>query len=508
MTPGLRVVSTQRRWRRQARGGKPTRACARLCRSRRVRRRATRYSSVELSSPTFAFSLTLRRPPCRPLRSGARCATSRLCAYVRTYRLICVQTPETGSMAAALAHPVFRRLFTAQVVALVGTGLLTVALGLLAYDLAGSNAGAVLGTALAIKMIAYVAVAPVIAAVTDRLPRKTVLVTADVLRAAVALALPFVAQVWQIYVLIFVLQAASATFTPAFQSVIPSVLEDEDDYTAGLSLSRLAYDLEAVLSPMLAAALLLLIDYNSLFIGTVIGFAASTLLVSTTPVPTLPPTDRTQPLRSRITAGARVMAHRPVLRALLAMNLVVGAATALVVVNTVVYVRDLLGGTDTGVAVALGCYGAGSMVVALTLPRVLHGVPDRTVMLTGCALLPLGLVVVTTVLLVDPAPTLGWAILATTWVLLGAGTSLVNTPSARLLRYQSTPANRPAVFTAQFSLSHACFLLTYPLAGWIGARVGQPVAAALLALLATLAAATATWLWPRHLSAKPDPVTA
>jgi len=40
---------------------------------------------------------------------------------------------------------VFRRLFTAQVVALAGTGLLTVALGLLAYDLAGSAAAAVLG---------------------------------------------------------------------------------------------------------------------------------------------------------------------------------------------------------------------------------------------------------------------------------------------------------------------------------------------------------------------------
>jgi putative exporter of polyketide antibiotics len=43
-----------------------------------------------------------------------------------------------------------------QVVALTGTGLATVALALLAFDLAGEAAGAVLGTALAIKMIAYV----------------------------------------------------------------------------------------------------------------------------------------------------------------------------------------------------------------------------------------------------------------------------------------------------------------------------------------------------------------
>ena len=46
-------------------------------------------------------------------------------------------------------------------IALIGTGLATVALGLLAFDLAGDNAGMVLGKALAIKMIAYVGVAPV-----------------------------------------------------------------------------------------------------------------------------------------------------------------------------------------------------------------------------------------------------------------------------------------------------------------------------------------------------------
>jgi hypothetical protein len=46
-----------------------------------------------------------------------------------------------------------------MVVFLLGTGLATVALGLFAFDLAGAEAGAVLGTALAIKMIAYVGVA-------------------------------------------------------------------------------------------------------------------------------------------------------------------------------------------------------------------------------------------------------------------------------------------------------------------------------------------------------------
>lgn len=53
-------------------------------------------------------------------------------------------------MLGILTDRTYRHLFLAQVVALVGTGLATVALGLLA----GADAGRVLGTALAIKMIA------------------------------------------------------------------------------------------------------------------------------------------------------------------------------------------------------------------------------------------------------------------------------------------------------------------------------------------------------------------
>lgn len=399
-------------------------------------------------------------------------------------------------MLEVLRHRTFGRLFAAQIVALVGTGLLTVALGLLAYDLAGADAGSVLGTALAIKMVAYVAVAPVISALTDRVPRKVLLVGADAIRAAVALALPLVDQTWQIYVLIFVLQAASATFTPAFQSVIPAVLVKEADYTRALTLSRLAYDLESLLSPILAAALLTLITYNFLFLGTVAGFVGSALLVLTTVLPRPVPADRSVPLIQRITLGARVMLSRPVLRGLLAMNMVVASATALVVVNTVVYVRDLLGGSNTGVAVALGCFGGGSMLIALTLPRLLAAVEDRRLMLAGSAILPVGLAAAGLMLFADPAPAVGWPLLAGIWIVLGAGTSMINTPSARLLRYESDEQNRSTVFTAQFSLSHACFILTYPLAGWVGAQVGQVTAAVALTVLATLSGLAAARAWP------------
>jgi multisubunit Na+/H+ antiporter MnhG subunit len=406
---------------------------------------------------------------------------------------------KTGArVPSVLANRAFRRLFAAQVVALVGTGLLTVALGLLAYDLAGDAAGAVLGTALAIKMVAYVVVAPVVSAALYRVPRRVLMVGADVVRAVFALLLPFVDEVWQIYVLIFVLQAASATFTPAFQAVIPSVLVHERDYTRGLSLSRMAYDLETLVSPVLAAALLSVVTYSHLFLGTVAGFLASATLVFGTAVPAVSPAVA-QTFRRRVTAGIRVMAAHPALRALMALNMAVAAATALVVVNTVVYVHQLLGGSTSAVALLLACYGGGSMVVALAVPRLLVSRSDRLVMVAGSVVITAALAIAAVLLWAQPAVGFGRVLFPAVWVVLGMGASLINTPSARLVRYHCDEAERPGVFAAQFSLSHACFFVTYPLAGWLGALAGQPVAAAALGVLAGAAAVAAVRMWtPAH----------
>ncbi|MCU1548293.1 MAG: major facilitator superfamily 1 [Arthrobacter sp.] len=404
-----------------------------------------------------------------------------------------------GLMLAVLRNGRYRRLFAAQIVALIGTGLLTVALGLLAYDLAGQNAGAVLGTALTIKMLAYVGLAPVINALVARWPKKRVLIGADLIRAAMALCLPFITDVWQIYVVIFLLQSASATFTPAFQSLIPTILKDERDYTRALSLSRLAYDMEALVSPAIAALLLTLVSYNNLFTGTVAGFLFSAFMISITALPQAGTSagPQTSSLWHRTTLGARIFRRTPRLRSLLALNLVVAAPTALVLVNTVVYIRDVLHRPDTDLALALACFGLGSMLVAWTAPRALERFGDRAVMLTGAALAPAGLAgaAALTVLGIGGA---GWWLLLGLWFLLGAANSTILTPSSRLLRDASTEETRPYVFTAQFSLSHACYILTYPLAGWLGAAAGLGWAAAALTIIAMIGAAGAFLSWPRH----------
>ncbi|MFJ9454124.1 MFS transporter [Kitasatospora sp. NPDC101447] len=408
-------------------------------------------------------------------------------------------------MLSVLRNRAYRHLFTAQVVALVGTGLATVALSLLAYRIAGDDASAVLGTALAIKMVAYVAVAPLAGALAGRIPRRALMVAMDLTRACVALTLPFVDRVWQVYLLIFLLQAASAAFTPTFQATVPDVLPAERDYTNALSMSRLAYDLESLFSPALAALLLTAVPYDWLFAGTAVGFLASAALVVSTvlpkPAPVEPapagsaPAGRADGVYAKAAFGTRLFRATPRLRALLALDLAVAAAGAIVFVDTVNVVRDHFHRPAGAVSLALGAYGAGSMLAAVLLPRVLGRLGDRAVMLPAAFALPAVLAAVTAIS-AAPAGTGTWLGLLAAWALVGAGSSAVLTPGGRLIRRSAADADLPAAFAAQFSLSHACWLLTYPLAGWLAAGAGLPVTAVVLGLLALAAATAATALWP------------
>jgi H+ antiporter protein len=392
-----------------------------------------------------------------------------------------------------LSDRTYRHLFLAQVVALLGTGLATVALGLLAYDLAGDGAAMVLGTVFTIKMVAYVGIAPIAGAFADRVNRRVLLVTLDLVRGAAALCLPFVTEVWHVYVLIFLLQSASAAFTPTFQATIPDVLPEEARYTRALSLSRLAYDLENIVSPTLAALLLAMMSYNSLFLGTVVGFAASALLVVSVWLPS-PKASEPRAIYDRTTRGIRIYLATPRLRGLLALNLAASSAGAMVLVNSVVLVRGKLELSESALAWTMFAFGAGSMITALVLPRLLDRLPDRPVMVAGSLTMVAALLgLAAAVAAVD----LSWPLLLSVWLIIGLGYSAVLTPSGRLLRRSAHAEDRPAVFAAQFALSHACWLVTYPLSGWLMTAFGTVPALVVLAVLAATGIGAALLLWPK-----------
>jgi hypothetical protein len=84
------------------------------------------------------------------------------------------------------------------------------------------------------------------------------------------------------------------------------------------------------------------------------------------------------------------------------------------------------------------------------------------------------------------------------WFVIGLGWSLVQTPAGRLVNRSSSPGDRPAYFSAQFALSHAAWLIAYPLAGQLGARFGLEFTALIMGGAIIVFAVFARLVWPKE----------
>ncbi|MCL6271321.1 MFS transporter [Sansalvadorimonas sp. 2012CJ34-2] len=389
-----------------------------------------------------------------------------------------------------LSNRNYRHLFFAQITSLAGTGISTIALALLAYNLAGDRAGSVLGTALALKMFAYVILAPVIGAFAHKLPRKQWLAGLDLVRAGLILLLPFVSEIWHIYLLILAINSCSAGFTPVYQSVLPQVLPDKQQYMKALSWSRLAYDLEQLLSPTLAGLLLTVMSFRGLFIADAITFLLSGALIITAVIPAALQPERKKSIIHNLQFGIRSYLKTPRLRAVLGAYMAVASASAMAIVNTVIYVSEALNKSEQETAMAMAAMGFGSMLIALNLPRWLKKHEIRSVILTGCIMIVAALAVGISL----PS----WSVFLLLWFVLGMGTSLIQTPVGALINRSCRESDSPAFFAANFSLSHLCWFFTYLLAGWGSATLGLTHAFMMMTALSLAGLLVALKTYPKH----------
>lgn len=402
-------------------------------------------------------------------------------------------------MLSALRNRVYRRLLSAHIVALLGTGLATIAIGFLAVDLAGDRAAAVLGTILGIKMVTYLVLAPLAPAIARRVGARRLMITTDIARAAVAFALPFVDGITAAYLLIFILQAASALFTPTYQAALPAVLTKEKEYTGALALSRLAYDLEALVSPSLAGLLLLVTHSSMLFLGTGIGFIASATLILSVALPRVSALGSAQ-VRGSVTRGIKLMLFTPALRATLMLQLSIAAVGPVVLVLTIPLAREVLGASESQAAGILAPFGLGSIVAAVIMPTLLPRIGLRRFMLSGCALLIAPIALLWPILAANLPDSQTMVVIAALWFVAGLGYSATLTPMGRVVREHTRDQDLPEVFAGQFSLSHGWWIITYPLAGWGASTLGYGPTALGLVLIALLSLVAAQTMWQRPAS--------
>ncbi|WP_226781227.1 MFS transporter [Oceaniglobus trochenteri] len=392
-------------------------------------------------------------------------------------------------MKSPFAYPAFRSLFAAQVCSLVAVGLLTVGLSMAAYRIGGAAAaGQILGLLFALKMVAYVGFAPLAEPLLSRWPRKRVMVALDLARLALLLPMAFVTQTWEIGALAFAFFVVSSGFTPLFQTVIPDLLTDEGTYTRALVISRIAYTLESVLSPVIAAVALQLIAPSTLFLISALAFVGSVAALAITGFPAAQQDARKRPFLARAVTGLRIFHKTPRLRGLFLLNLALSLMLAWVLVNTVGFAGLRLGDAAGKYPILMAFYGAGAAMGALIVPRALARFSERRVMALGVfAFAALG------ALILLP---LSYPALLALWAGFGLASSLVMTPGGLVIVRSAGKSDRAALFAAQFSLSHFGWLIAYPLAGWLGGALSLETALVVLCALALAVALAGLRIWP------------
>ena len=393
-------------------------------------------------------------------------------------------------------------LFAAQIVSLLGSGVTTVGLALFAYQLTGGeSATAVIGSALFLRILAFLLFSQPAGVLADRFNRKYILIAADVVRFALLALFPFITEVWQIYALIFLINAVTAFFTPTYEASIPEIV-GEEHYVKALSYSRVAVDIEAVAAPAVAGLLIVWLGVRWVF-----WFDAATYLVSAALVlPVVMPFVKKAfaPLSAsgfltELTVGTRIILREPSLRQAIVLSFAEALAGAAAIVATVVYVHEILGYGDTAFTLVMAGLGLGSTLAAIALGRAtgryekdlsntesLHG---RRHVWTRYALVAGG--VILGLLLIPGIFKPSIVIFAVMWFLNGAGQALIGISSSTLLAEHTSEDERGRAYAAHFALTHACWLITYPAIGYGAAFLGTPVtftAAGAICLLITGAA--------------------
>jgi len=173
-------------------------------------------------------------------------------------------------------------LWLGQLLSNLGDTLHYIALVVWVYQRTGSSL-VVAGTVF-FEVVPVILLAPIAGVIIDRMSRKTVLVTSDVVRAVLVLLLLATTQQWQVYVIVALLAAAGTFFNPAVNATLPTLL-DEEDLLAANSVSWSTGRFVQIIGSALAAGFIAAVGPEAAFVFNAGTFLVSALLLLLLRVP-------------------------------------------------------------------------------------------------------------------------------------------------------------------------------------------------------------------------------
>jgi MFS family permease len=383
-----------------------------------------------------------------------------------------------------LRHSEFRGLLVAQVCSEWGDNIARVALASLVLARTDSAFLAVL--AFVVSFIPAVFGSALLGGLSDRLPRKVVLIGCDLARAVVVGVLALVAvdgtPVWVLLGLLLVAETFTAPFEAAHRAVVPDVLPDPRECLTGTGLMRILYQVDQVLGIVAAGVVIVLVGERAGLLFDVATFLVSATVLALTL--RWRPASRDRSARTTLVgefrAGWRLVFDNPSLRAL--VLLAWSAAVFLVAPEAVAlaYARDDGAGPAVGAAL-MATLPAGAALGAWLVGRMDPLRQVRSIIaLAVAACLPL--------LATSLAPP--WQVVMPLWFLSGAAQGFM-APLMTTVNLVTPPAMRGRVnglAGAGFStVTAATFLLSGAMADLATPAVAVTVAAVLALALVGVA---------------------
>ncbi len=290
----------------------------------------------------------------------------------------------TSPLRRALRRRDFRRLFVAQTVSRWGDTFNAVALVIVVFQLTGSGldvSGVVAMEIAPVLLLGFVA-----GTVVDRLPRRSVMIAADLGRAAIAGLLALAPEhLWSLYGAAFGLSALTVFFNPAAASALPSLVDEDELVGANAALWSAAVVSQIALAP-LAGAVVVWVGPGTAFALNAASFVVSAAVLATLRVPAQRRATADRSRWSEAVEGIQVIRRSRFLGTLAAVQglaaLSAGATSALLVVLAE---RHLDVG-PAGFGTLLAAIGAGAVLGPIVLQRLVSDV-RRPALLFGPYLL-------------------------------------------------------------------------------------------------------------------------
>ena len=182
-----------------------------------------------------------------------------------------------------LRHRDFRFLWAGMTISLLGDGIFLIAMAWQAYEIWNAPAAlSVLGIAMTIPTIAFLLPAGVL---SDRLDRRSIMLCADLARAAIitvlaALALTGVLAFWHLVVLVALYGVGTAFFAPAFEAIVPDIVPP-DQLPAANSLDQFVKPIALrLVGPALGGGLVAAVGTGAAFAIDAASFVVSAAAIA------------------------------------------------------------------------------------------------------------------------------------------------------------------------------------------------------------------------------------